>query len=205
MPSLKSKRRLSFLCAGGRVSHSLTSPPKSKEACLWDNNVLVRHTKHAVFYTAVDFVRTGVCQIKIRVSRHQLVSRTRSHTVAVCQISAAVTQQLRRKPNSDIPECIYALTWRSCILSVAERTRGPIGHCRRHIWTVSSAIPSPVEGLSHSVPHLPLMDSRCPTGFWTLSARDVPNVHQLPGRQFRARHQRQAHGHKKNHSERSVD
>lgn len=83
MPSLKS-----FLCAGGRVSHSLTSPPKSKEACLWDNNVLVRHTKHAVFYTAVDFVRTGVCQIKIRVSRHQLVSRTRSHTVAVCVRSA---------------------------------------------------------------------------------------------------------------------
>lgn len=115
VPSLKSKRQLSFLCAGGRVSHSLTSPPKSKEACLWDNNVLVRHTKHAVFYTAVDFVCTGVCQIKIWVSRHQLVSRTRSHTVAVCQISAAVTQQLRRKPNSDIPECIYALTWRSLI------------------------------------------------------------------------------------------
>lgn len=40
------------------------------------------------------------------------------------------------------------------------------------------------------------MDSRCAAGLWTVSAWDVPNVHQLPGRQLRAWHQRQAQAYK---------
>lgn len=88
----------------------------------------------------------------------------------------------------------------SCILSVGERFRslfiGDTSHTwplsNRHIWTLSRAVLSPVEGLSDSMPHLPLTDSRCPAGLWTMSAWDVPNVHQLPGRQLMASHQRQA-------------
>lgn len=49
-------------------------------------------------------------------------------------------------------------------------TQATHGHCRQHIWTVRPAVLSPVEGLSHSMPHLPLMDSRCPTVFWKVPA-----------------------------------
>lgn len=180
----------------------------SREAWQLEDDVLVRHTKHT-FWAAVDLVCTGVCQFKILhpVCRHQLVLKTQSHLLrALDQRNSHTAAVSLTQPDSNIPKRISTCTW--CLLnSLPDKDRvsyqwerDTLGHCRLHIWTLSRAVLSPVERLSHSMPHLPLMDSRCPTGLWTVSAWDVPNVHQLPGRQLRARLQRQAQTYKKNHS-----
>lgn len=162
---------------------------------------------------------TLVCasfKIRHQVGRQQLVARTQPQTLLLCVLTQRNSRTIAggRWLNRTKNTCTWSPALgeptliTSCYhVSGRERLRGLIcwGHKSHlsivisNIWTVSRAVLSPVEGLSHSMPHLPLMDSRCPTGLWTLSAWDVPNVHQLPGSQFRARHQPQAQTHKKNH------
>lgn len=75
--------------------------------------------------------------------------------------------------------CSHPKISASCPLALSHFCTG----ARRVLfWTL--AVRSPVEGLSDSKPHLPLTGSRCPKDLWTMSARDVPNVHQLPARRL---------------------
>lgn len=205
------------MCRG----RSSTCIHKHLEKPGWDSVcgcVLVRHAKQS-FQAAVDLVCAGVCHFKIQhwLVWHQLVLWTELHTVAACVRSVwqshnscvADSTKLRRSC-----VCVHMYTW--CALNSQSdydlvthqqrdsevhllRTRPHLAPVIRTIWTVNTALLSPVERLSHSMLHLPLMDSRCPTGFWTLSAWDVPNVHQLPGKPFRAVHQRQAQMRKNKH------
>lgn len=153
---------------------------------------------------------TGVCQcaVLLWVDRQQLLLWTEPHAVAVGSLQqshdSCVTDSTKKKKKKTIPECIYTCT--CCSLNgfydsdlVSSQWGKEQEACL--LLTLSSsnvdssmAALSPVEKGFVSFQDSPplLIDSRCPTGFWTLAERDVPNVHQLPGRQPRALYQQQA-------------
>lgn len=169
------QNQMSFVWAGGLHRLSLF------EARLWDDNVLTGQTHIS-----------GSCGVTV----HWCVPIS----------SVSLTHPDRNISKIYISAADYWADSDLCVLSVGDRFRnsftGDISRtlsCRR-IWSLSVAALSPVEGLSDFMPHLPLMDSRCPKGLWTMSARDVPNVHQLPGSQLGASRQRQADTFKQNHS-----
>lgn len=160
---------------------------------------------------------TGVCQFNIQhwVVWHQLVQCKESHMLD--QRSSHATVAPLTQPNGDVPRristripaagCMAILTviWRLISSAAAQTptcwgarlhlaivigTRGQWRALRCHL----------LRGCLIACLTSPLMDSRCPAGFWTQSAWDVPNVRQLPCRPLRARHQQQAQTHNKIHS-----
>lgn len=127
------------------------------------------------FLASVDLC-TGVCHFKTvhQVCLRQLVLRTQSQIQLLCVCVRSVWHNSWLNYTQMFPSvCTHVpdVYWTALLIVIwyliggrdseahLLRTEATLG---QHIWTVRCSILSPVEGLSHSMPHLPLMDSRCP-------------------------------------------